>query len=942
MDIRIINMFTFNRHIFLVFLFLPLFIQMISGQTGAFDQINKERDRASSIKALEQEADKALAKHDYATAMYRYNQLIDLDSLNVKALMNYGEAAEQNTALERAEWAYKRLVDNNLIGADGAALLRLADIQYRLGKYAEAKQNYQSFLADDKITGVSPKKIEEIQTKMDDCDWALGLLPNSILKTPLMLLDTVTINTKLYSEYAPYPMGDTLYFSSYKFPFENDREYPKRRLIKVQTTTYREERFETALVDFNEENLHTAQVSFTEKGDVMYYTVGRFVNSVDIQCQIYRRKRQSDNSWGPVEKLPDYINMEGYTTTEPSVGRGPGEKTEVLYFVSDRPGGKGGRDIWYSRITPDSLTHPVNLGEINTAGGDVTPFYHSGAGALYFSTDGRQTMGGFDVYQSKGSTAGNWTTPEHLRTPINSGANDVYYVLNRPGTSIFMASNRRGDFNASEEACCYDIFKADLVTPKMIAIAFNKATGDSLSGTVMRLIELGPDGKVISDRPFNVVGPSYAFDLQPGKKYMIIASKDRFSNDTTRFETPAVIWKEQLVKKLYLDPAHVDLVVTVLDAGTKNPIVDATALFHDFGPVTPLPPIQNVPPTHTDRHPNDNQYEYKLDFDRQYKVAISKAGYTTDSTGIIATSGYKTNTTIRDTLYLNRGVVFKASTIDHLTKDTLYGVTYRLIDLSTGKEIDMDINPLGKNYEHVIAYDKRYRLIATKENYTADSVDITTLNLPKKEFQTIVRQLRLRPLDVTKYLPIRLYFDNDEPDKRTLKRATAREYRVTYVDYIRQKDTFIVAYTEGMDNLGALRGRDTLDHFFEKEVRGGWERLMAFSEVLYEMMSRGDTINITLKGYASPRAGTAYNLNLTDRRVSSVYNHFDLFDGGIYKKFVKNGQLVINREANGETKAPKDISSDINDRRRSVYDVRASRERRLEIIGVQVTTDKKL
>ncbi len=117
---------------------------------------------------------------------------------------------------------------------------------------------------------------------------------------------------------------------------------------------------------------------------------------------------------------------------------------------------------------------------------------------------------------------------------------------------------------------------------------------------------------------------------------------------------------------------------------------------------------------------------------------------------------------------------------------------------------------------------------------------------------------------------------------------------------------------------------------------------MEFSEVLYEMLTRGDSIEITLKGYASPRAGAKYNKNLTDRRVSSVYNHFDIFDGGIYKRFVVSKQLVILREANGEAKAPPGISDNIKDERKSIYDVRASRERRLEIIGVKVNKEKKL
>ena len=149
-------------------------------------------------------------------------------------------------------------------------------------------------------------------------------------------------------------------------------------------------------------------------------------------------------------------------------------------------------------------------------------------------------------------------------------------------------------------------------------------------------------------------------------------------------------------------------------------------------------------------------------------------------------------------------------------------------------------------------------------------------------------------------------------------------------------------YTAGLSGRDLQIANDTLDYFFEKEVRAGWEGLMAFSEVLYDMMSRGDTIVLTLKGFASPRAATKYNLNLTARRVSSVLNHFMIFDGGIYKKFVENGQITIVQEPNGESKAPRGISDVISKERESIYSVPASRERRLEIIGVQVNRDEKL
>jgi hypothetical protein len=221
-------------------------------------------------------------------------------------------------------------------------------------------------------------------------------------------------------------------------------------------------------------------------------------------------------------------------------------------------------------------------------------------------------------------------------------------------------------------------------------------------------------------------------------------------------------------------------------------------------------------------------------------------------------------------------------------------------------------------------------------------VAVSSVDLEKKPFQTIVKELRLRPLELTKYLPIKLYFDNDEPDKRTLAIRTEREYRATYVDYIRRKEDFIASYTAGMTGDQLRSETDSLEYFFEKEVRGGWERLMAFSEVMYAMMERGDKIDITLRGFASPRAATNYNQNLTSRRVSSVWNHFDLFDGSIYRPFVNSGQLNITFQPNGEKLAQPGISDNIEDTRNSVFNVRASRERRLEIIGVKVNSDKRL
>ena len=932
------------RHANCIFVFILLTFSagILRAQNGVSDRINEELDRAPSIAKLEQAAAKAYGNGDYYTSMKFYDRVIRADSSLATAWKGYAEAAVQINALPQAQSAYQYMLDHNM-SPDGSVLLAQAEVQFLQGNYAEAKALYRKFLHDEPATA-TPQMIETAQTGLENSDWALSIADNTDLETPVLPLDTLSVNTTRYSEYSPLMVGDTLWFSSYRFPFKKDRHNPERYLVKVLNATLQEDQLAAEPAEFNEETRHTAHVTFNTSGDVMYYSVCDFINDADIRCELYMRQRQPGNAWGPAVKLPESINMPGYTSTGASVGKVPGEDKEVLYFVSDRPNGKGQRDIWYSAIEPDGYGQPQNL-PLNTAGNDVTPFYHSNTGTLYFSTDGLQTLGGFDIYKSQGFGM-QWSEPTNMGSPLNTSYNDAYFSLTPNSHTAFLASNRRGDHNSSEEACCYDIFKADLVKPQMIAVTFNKMTGDSLSATTMRLVEITPTGPGVEIK-VKVTGTNFAFPLQPGKKYMLIADKQHFSSDTLVFETPKTIWKDVLVKKLYLTPSTVNLITTVYDKETKEPIPGVTARFTDLAVLLPSGsfgtgkgggPLAMQVKTNT----ADNRFEYPLQFDHRYKVVVSKPGYTIDSTDVISTVGLDGNTTLERKLYITRGLSFEAFTINVQNRDTLYGVRYELVEIGGDKRRDQYLSPLGKNYETTVNYDRRYLIKATKDGFSRDSVEFSTANLERIDFQKIVRELRLKPLVLEAYLPIRLFFDNDYPDPRTMATTTARDYRPTYVEYYNRKDEFIQKYTAGLTGKELQIATDTLDYFFEKDVRAGWEGLMAFSEVLYDMMTRGDTIVLTLKGFASPRAATNYNLNLTARRVSSVLNHFMIFDGGIYKKFVQNGQITIVQEPNGESKSPRGISDVISKERESIYSVPASRERRLEIIGVQVNSEEKL
>ena len=930
-------------------IFLLFAVQSAQSQSGISDKINADPERAQSVNSLEREAEKAVANGDDYTAMVYYRRALEYDSLRMPALEKYGDAAMRFSAYGQAEMAYGRLVNNKLTTADGMQLVKLAEAKFHLGKYKEAKELYRRFLYIETPVGITQEVLENAQTGLENCDWAFAIAESSDLQAPL---DTLKELNSIYADFAPYPKNGNIYYSSSRFLFEKDKKYPKRRLAKTLAAHLAPgaDTLHSEMADFNEENRHTTNVTFNDKQDVMYYTICDYVGKTSkIRCDIYTRK-MTGGVWGAPVKLPPHINHPDSTNTEPSVGRAPGDSTDVLYFVSNRPGGKGQRDIWYSRINGDQFGEPVNL-SINTKENDITPFYHSGTGMLYFSTDGLPTVGGFDIYRVKGHD-NLWDEPVHMGMPINSSANDAYFAVSKNGKTAYLASNRKGSTTfkvedkgeiPGEQACCYDIFRASIEKPVMLAVTFHKVTRDSLPKTTMQLVEFSAKGVAVEERKVEVDGSFFGFDLQPRRSYMIIASKPRFTSDTVRFNTPPTIWKDTLVERLYLAPAHPQLIVTIYDKVTGEPIPGATVRFRTLGRqlengnyVTGKggEPLDQQVRTNAET----NRFDYPIEFDHKYAAMAYKPGYTPDSTSDISTLNLSDAITIERKLYLTKGVIFTAHTLNAVTRDTLYEVTYRLTEIEGGDRKEQFVNPRGvKYYETLVNYDRQFQLIASKDGYTSDTVRFTTKDLPPTQaFHRIERELRLRPLSLQAYLPIRLFFDNDEPDKRSTKTTTDKEYRPTYQAFYRRLPEFLEKYAEGLDGAAKQTAQDSIMAFFEKEVRGGWEKLFFFSEDLGKMMERGDYIVLTLRGFASPRAAAQYNMSLTARRVASVRNHFLKHDGGIYKKFVDNGQIVIKLEPNGENLAPKDISDDPKDLRRSIYDPRASRERRLEIIGVEV------
>lgn len=142
--------------------------------------------------------------------------------------------------------------------------------------------------------------------------------------------------------------------------------------------------------------------------------------------------------WSDPQPFPKVINSDAH---ESSASIAPDGRK--IYFVSERKGGIGGRDIWSCTKENDgSWSAPVNLGSIvNTSSDEESVFIHPDGKTLYFSSKGHKSKGGYDVFKTIFEN-GTWSKPVNLGEPINTIGDDLFFVLTADGQTGYYASSR--------------------------------------------------------------------------------------------------------------------------------------------------------------------------------------------------------------------------------------------------------------------------------------------------------------------------------------------------------------------------------------------------------------------------------------------------------------------------------------------------------------------
>ena len=192
--------------------------------------------------------------------------------------------------------------------------------------------------------------------------------------------------------------------------------------------------------------------------------------------------------------------------------------------------------------------------------------------------------------------------------------------------------------------------------------------------------------------------------------------------------------------------------------------------------------------------------------------------------------------------------------------------------------------------------------------------------------------------ELNAYLPVTLYFHNDEPNPRTTSDTTKLDYPETYYRYLGLLPKYEEQYSAGLMGAEADAAEETIDDFFLDEVDGGMRNLQVFTSLLLGELEEGERIDVTVRGYASPLARTDYNVHLANRRIVSLINYLKSYRSGALMPYFENrsdvgGALRVVGIPFGEYVADPLVSDNPNESD-AIYGIGAARERRIQIVSV--------
>jgi len=477
--------------------------------------VQAQKDRGNKLSRKDkknyQEADYLLDNGNFFDAIPIYLDLIgkipDKPDINFKLGYCY-----LNTALEKAKSLQylKKAVD--LFTEDEKKLLQarfyLAESYHINYKFEEALELISTLSS---MEGLSEEQQTRIQHLKAACTNGIDLVASPL---NMIIFNLGSQVNSPFSDHSPVISTDesTLIFTSRrkakggKMP---DGQYVEN--IYVSKKENGEWGEASSISKKINTETHEATIGLSPDGNMLFIYKNNAKNEKDGNIYV----SQFDGSdWSVPQKLGENVNTKLRESHASITGDG-----NYLYFSSNREGGLGGMDIYVSRREGSSWGLPVNLGPaINTPYDEESPHIDAEDETLYFSSKGHNSMGGYDIFMTiKNGTT--WSEPSNLGYPVNTTADDLFYVPNADGKRSYYSSHKVGGMGET------DIYVAALATRVKGTISMDD--GMSPSAAQISILDAGSEN-FLAEKTFDSVSGEFSFLLMPGENYIFHCEADGY------------------------------------------------------------------------------------------------------------------------------------------------------------------------------------------------------------------------------------------------------------------------------------------------------------------------------------------------------------------------------------------------------------------------------
>jgi len=472
-------------------------------------------------------------------------------------------------------------------------------------RFDEAIETFHKALKSSKTTDFQQEKIFHL---IEQCNNAKELIKDSINVSIINLGNT--INT-IDNEYSPTVNADesTLIYTyrgekciggrrdEFNREFEAGNYYDdifsSTKVEQVWTTP-------KAISDSVNTEFHEASISLSPDGKTLFIYKDTKENSGDIFVS-----NKEGGEWTKPKPLSiNTENWEGHAAISP--------KGDFLIFSSDR-GPMGDLDLYKAKLQEDGSWGEIkNLGEsINTPFNEDAPFIHSDGVTFNFSSEGHNSIGGYDIFESKIVDDSTFLTPRNIGYPINSTAHDVFFFVSGKGNAYY-SSARKGGFGQQD---IYVINVNEVVNskPVMLVKGVVKTNGDFDEATITVKTE---SGKKLGTYHSDLADGKYQFYVDLNDFYVINFEVEGFSSKV-----------ESIDATKYTEYIEIERDVNFL---SRNVNINGVALLRK----NPLSPIMHMRVSLSnkdktinlsDTTDNEGNYNFKnLPFDKSYLIALDE------------------------------------------------------------------------------------------------------------------------------------------------------------------------------------------------------------------------------------------------------------------------------------------------------------------------------